>query len=93
MILEQLNKSIGILIPKVELFVDVLLSVSWTNRSLPVIEEYMCFIKSLVSCHSYYCKSVITMVVSKFVLNPDTDNNAFRHVHDVLTDIITLIPL
>lgn len=92
LILQQVNKSIGLLVPKVELFVDSLLSVQWTERSPLIIEEYLSFVQTLVSAHSCYCKSVVRMLVSKFILEPQVDP-AVNYVHEVLQAILGLIPL
>lgn len=90
--LQQVNKSISILVPKVEQFVDALLSVSWIDRPDPIIEEYLNFVQTLISAHSYYCKSAIFMLVSNLSLKPDTDPTAIK-IHEVLKTTLKLIPL
>ena len=92
LILQQVNKSISVLIPKVEQFVDALLGVSWMDRPDPVIEEYLSFVQTLISAHSYYCKSAIWMLVSNLSLKPDTDTSAVK-IHEVLRTTLNLIPL
>lgn len=92
LILQQVNKSISVLIPKVEQFVDALLGVSWMDRPDPVIEEYLSFVQTLISAHSYYCKSAIWMLVSNLSLKPDTDTSAIK-IHEVLRTTLNLIPL
>lgn len=92
LILQQVNKSISLLVPKVDLFVDALLGISWANRPPAIVDEYLSFVQTLVSAHTYYCKPVIRMLVSNFTLNPETDI-ACRHVHDVIRGILEMIPL
>lgn len=92
LILQQVNKSISILVPKVEQFVDALLSVSWIDRPDSVLEEYLNFVQTLISAHSYYCKSAIWMLVSNLSMKPDTDAAAIK-IHGVLQTTLKLIPL
>lgn len=92
LILQQVNRTISLLVPKVEVFVDALLGISWVNRPPAIVDEYLSFVQTLVSAHTYYCKPVIRMLVSNFVLNPETDA-ACNHVHYVIRGILELIPL
>ena len=92
LVLQQVNKSISVLVPKVEQFVDALLFVSWIDRPQAVVEEYLNFVQTLVSAHSYYCRSAIWMLVSNLSLKPDTDVAA-SNIHEVLKNILQLIPL
>ena len=92
LILQQVNKSISILVPKVEQFVDALLSVSWIDRPDSVLEEYLNFVQTLISAHSYYCKSAIWMLVSNLSMKPYTDAAAIK-IHGVLQTTLKLIPL
>jgi RNA polymerase I specific transcription initiation factor RRN3 len=91
-LVQQVNKSISLLIPKVESFVDELLDVKWTDSSPEVIEEYVGFLQSLVSAHNYYCKSVVRMLVSYFTLGPEA-NVALSYIHEILKGIMDIVPL
>jgi hypothetical protein len=91
-LVQQATKSISFLIPKVELFVDALLDVPWINKSPEVIEEYVNFLQTLLSAHSYYSKSVIRMLVSYFTLGPES-NVALTYIHEILKGIMDIIPL
>uniref|UniRef100_A0A0N8E1Q1 RNA polymerase I-specific transcription initiation factor RRN3 n=1 Tax=Daphnia magna TaxID=35525 RepID=A0A0N8E1Q1_9CRUS len=92
LILQQVNNAISLLVPKVEQFVYALLNISWTSRPPAVLDEYLSFVQTLVSAHTYYCKPVVKMLVSNLTLNPDTEL-ATRHAHDLLRRILELIPL
>ena len=87
-VLRQVNKSIGLLVPKLEHFVDALLNLSWMSRSPEVIEEYLGFVQTLVIAHTYYCQPTVKMLISTFetVENP-------HHSHEILKGILQLIPL
>lgn len=91
-LLKQLSKSISILVPKVEEYVDALLGVSWMGRQEEVMQEYFSFLLSLVSAHPYYCSQVARTLVSNFVLDPHVTPDVER-VHDALGAIIELVPL
>lgn len=91
-LLEQVNSCISLLVPKVERFVDALLSVPWVNRPAEIVKNYQNFLHNLLSAHTYYCKTVVKVLVQNFsILDPKEE--ASQHVHDVVKGILALIPL
>jgi hypothetical protein len=92
MILKQVNDSISLLSPKVEAFVDALLHISWTARQQPILDEYLTFLQTLVSAHTFYCKPVVRMLVSHLTFNSQCEVST-ANVHLVLRGILELIPL
>lgn len=91
-LLEQVNSCISLLVPKVERFVDALLCVPWVNRPSEIVKNYQNFLHNLLSAHTYYCKTVVKILVQNFsILDPKEE--ASQHVHDVIKGILALIPL
>ena len=91
-LLKQLSRSISVLVPKVEEFVDALLSISWTGRPVEVMQEYFNFLLTLVSAHPYYCSQVARTLIANFVLDPHITPDVER-VHGALGMMIELVPL
>ena len=91
-LVQQATTSIALMSPKVEKFVEALLDVKWTDKSPEVIEEYVGFLHSLVSAQTYFCKSIIRMLVSHFTLGPEA-NVALSYIHEILKGIMDIIPL
>lgn len=98
--LDQLGQHVSLFDKKNEHLVDVLLELDWMRKSDAVIHSYSEVILNLVTAFTYYTKSVLRMIVKRFmpVLPPtieevDSKELNFDKLHNLLQSILKLIPL
>ncbi|XP_072275101.1 RNA polymerase I-specific transcription initiation factor RRN3 isoform X2 [Pyxicephalus adspersus] len=65
--LQELRISVMHLTIDYEQLVNIVLKLSWLNRSKEVLEEYLSFLGNLVSAQTVYLRSCLNMIVSHFV--------------------------
>lgn len=66
-LLKEATECVSLLNQDLKLFVEVILSVKWTNRSEDVVKQYQAFLVNLLSAHVYHDRVVIDMLVSNFL--------------------------
>ncbi|XP_076236252.1 RNA polymerase I-specific transcription initiation factor RRN3 homolog Tif-IA [Calliopsis andreniformis] len=103
--LANVRQCISLLGPVHKIFIDTLLQIKWTNRSLEVASAYKAFIEDLICMQIYYAKHVIDNLVEQFKPdeNDDTeweggeckeeDIQRLNHIHDILCKILKIVPM
>ena len=103
--LASIRQCASLLSPVHKIFIETLLQIKWTNRSLEVISAYKAFIEDLICMQIYYAKHVIDNLVEQF--KPDINDGAeweagdckegdvqrLSHIHDVLCKILKVVPM
>ncbi|XP_060818468.1 RNA polymerase I-specific transcription initiation factor RRN3 [Bombus pascuorum] len=103
--LSNVRQCISLLGPIHKVFVETLLQIKWTNRSIDVTSAYKAFIEDLICMQIHYAKNTIDNLVEQF--KPDEDNNAewkneeckeediqrLNHIHNVLQKILKVVPM
>ncbi|XP_031839526.1 RNA polymerase I-specific transcription initiation factor RRN3 homolog Tif-IA [Nomia melanderi] len=103
--LMNVRQCISLLNPVHKLFVETLLQLKWTNRSLEVASAYKSFIEDLICMQIHYAKNVIDNLVEQF--KPDESDETeweageckeediyrLNHIHDVLCKILKIVPM
>ncbi|KZC07908.1 RNA polymerase I-specific transcription initiation factor RRN3, partial [Dufourea novaeangliae] len=103
--LASVRQCISLLGPVHKLFVETLLQIKWTNRSLEVASAYKSFIEDLICTQIHYAKNVIDNLVEQF--KPDENDETewevgvckeedvqrLKHIHDVLGKILKIVPM
>ncbi|XP_046628469.1 RNA polymerase I-specific transcription initiation factor RRN3 [Neodiprion virginianus] len=105
-LLTETHACISLLGPSHRLFIEALLTLNWTTRSLQVTTIYKGFLEDLVSAHNYHAKLIIDKLVDRFKSEEDDnttewefsksksqDLQTLRHVHDVLRMLMKIIPM
>lgn len=105
-LLQETHSCISLLGPVHKLFVEALLTLNWTSRSLQVTTIYKGFLIDLISAHNYHTKLIIDKLVDQFKPEDDDyttewelaktkekDLERLHHVHDVLRMIMKIIPM
>ncbi|XP_043604914.1 RNA polymerase I-specific transcription initiation factor RRN3 [Bombus pyrosoma] len=103
--LSNVRQCISLLGPIHKVFVETLLQIKWTNRSIDVASAYKAFIEDLICMQIHYAKNTIDNLVEQF--KPDEDNDAewknedckeediqrLNHIHNVLQKILKVVPM
>ncbi|XP_076636521.1 RNA polymerase I-specific transcription initiation factor RRN3 homolog Tif-IA [Colletes latitarsis] len=102
--LTNVRQCISLLGPTHKIFIETLLQLKWTNRSLEVTSAYKAFLEDLICMQIYYAKYVIDNLVEQF--KPDEndmeweagqcreeDVQRLSHIHDVLCKILKIVPM
>ncbi|XP_068970803.1 RNA polymerase I-specific transcription initiation factor RRN3 [Bombus flavifrons] len=103
--LSNVRQCISLLGPIHKVFVETLLQIKWTNRSIDVTSAYKAFIEDLICMQIHYAKNTIDNLVEQF--KPDEDNDAewkneeckeediqrLNHIHNVLQKILKVVPM
>jgi RNA polymerase I-specific transcription initiation factor RRN3 len=103
-LLKEATGCISLMKKDLRLFVEALLSIDWIDRNDSIVKEYQSFITNLVSAHNYHTEFVIGKLVSLFIPlptdpewkngNPNkADYKKCQHVHSLLHELITAVPL
>lgn len=64
--LAKVRQYISLLGPIHKVFIETLLQLKWTNRSLEVTSAYKAFLEDLICMQIYYAKHVIDNLVEQF---------------------------
>ncbi|XP_003490029.1 RNA polymerase I-specific transcription initiation factor RRN3 [Bombus impatiens] len=103
--LSNVRQCISLLGPIHKVFVETLLQIKWTNRSIDVTSAYKAFIEDLICMQIHYAKNTIDSLVEQF--KPDEDNDdewknekckeediqRLNHIHNVLQKILKVVPM
>ncbi|XP_071862578.1 RNA polymerase I-specific transcription initiation factor RRN3 homolog Tif-IA [Bombus fervidus] len=103
--LSNVRQCISLLGPIHKVFVETLLQIKWTDRSIDVTSAYKAFIEDLICMQIHYAKNTIDNLVEQF--KPDEDNDAewkseeckeediqrLNHIHNVLQKILKVVPM
>lgn len=103
-LLKEASECISILTQDLRLFIEALLSVSWTTRDPSVIKKYNSFIVNLLSAHNYYARTVIEKLVKLFLPDPtesewpdgiptEIDYNKCWNVHTLMSRLLVVVPM
>lgn len=66
-LLKEASDCVALLSRELKLFVEVILSIKWTDRDETVVKQYQSFLVNLLSAHVYHDKAVLDMLVSNFL--------------------------
>ncbi|OAD62109.1 RNA polymerase I-specific transcription initiation factor RRN3, partial [Eufriesea mexicana] len=103
--LSNVRQCISLLGPVHKVFIETLLQIKWTNRSLDVISAYKAFIEDLICMQIHYAKNVIDSLIEQF--KPDEsddpewkndgckeeDVQRLNHIHNTLQKILKVVPM
>ncbi|XP_054000888.1 RNA polymerase I-specific transcription initiation factor RRN3 [Hylaeus anthracinus] len=103
--LVNVRQCMSLLGPTHQVFIETLLQLKWTNRSVEATSAYKAFIEDLICMQIYYAKNVIDNLVEQFKPdeNSDTEWEAgqckeedvqrLNHIHDILCKILKIVPM
>ena len=106
--LQQIQKNVSVLKPKMENFVMSILRIAWADQVENVSIAYKDFLVNLVTAHGYYTKPVMKMLVSnlsgianraKFSADNEKESldciesKVFTNTHTAIRAILKVIPL
>ncbi|KOC62808.1 RNA polymerase I-specific transcription initiation factor RRN3 [Habropoda laboriosa] len=89
--LSNVRQCISLLGPFHKVFVETLLQIKWTSRSLDVTSSYKAFIEDLICMQIHYAKTTIDNLVEQF--KPEEDVQRLNHIHDILHKILKVVPM
>ncbi|CAL7933805.1 unnamed protein product [Xylocopa violacea] len=103
--LSNVRQCISLLGPNHKVFVETLLQIKWTTRSLHLTTAYKAFIEDLICMQIHYAKNAIDNLIEQF--KPDENDDAewkngeckeedvqrLNHIHDVLQKILKVVPM
>ncbi|XP_070168180.1 RNA polymerase I-specific transcription initiation factor RRN3 isoform X2 [Polyergus mexicanus] len=102
--LSEARQCVSLLDIRYDLFVQILLRIQWTTKSLEVISAYKLFLQDLVCMQTIYIKTVINSLIQLFKSadnDPehkpgefkDEDIRKLNHIHDILHKILDVVPM
>ncbi|CAK9826610.1 RNA polymerase I-specific transcription initiation factor RRN3 [Anthophora retusa] len=103
--LSNIRQCISLLSPFHKVFVETLLQIKWTNRSLDVTSAYKAFVEDLICMQIHYAKAAIDNLVEQFKpedgANTEWDDKQCKeediqrlnHIHDILRKILKVVPM
>ncbi|XP_071963666.1 RNA polymerase I-specific transcription initiation factor RRN3-like [Antedon mediterranea] len=105
--LQELRRAVTVMSKEFESLVAIILRVRWEKHDTEVVDEYRAFLVDLVSAQTVYLRSVLKMLLRKFLISPEpkdeneedknkrkeNETTCFRHVHTSLQMIIKIVPM
>ncbi|XP_029034108.2 RNA polymerase I-specific transcription initiation factor RRN3 [Osmia bicornis bicornis] len=103
--LGNVRQCMSLISPAHKAFIETLLQIKWTSRSLEVTSAYKAFLEDLICMQIHYAKHVIDNLVEQF--KPDDGDDTeweageckeesiqrLNHIHDVLRKILNIVPM